>query len=113
MILEHVEITVLDGQEAAFEAALCEVRQRVFMSAGFRGFAVAQEVEWRPSRYLVQVLWETREELADYTDSRFDRAWAPVEPHLAEPLRVKHFVERHGLALEGQGVITDLAWLSG
>jgi len=112
MILEHVEITVLDGQEAAFEAALCDVRQRVFMSRGFRGFAVGQGVEWRPSTYLVQVLWETREELADYTDSRFERAWAPVEPFLAEPLRVKHFVERPGLALQGQGLITDLEWLS-
>ena len=37
MIVEQVEIAVLDGQERSFEAALCEVRQRVFMSAGFRG----------------------------------------------------------------------------
>jgi hypothetical protein len=62
--------------------------------------------------YLVQVLWESPEELADFTESRFGRCWAPVEPFLAGPLRVNHFVERPGLALNGPGVITDLAWLS-
>jgi heme-degrading monooxygenase HmoA len=111
MILEHVEIAVLDGQEVAFEAALCEVRQRVFMSAGFRGFKVAQGAE-RPSTYLVQVLWESSEELADFARSRFERCWAPAQPFLAGPLRVNHFVERPSLALNGPGVITDLAWLS-
>jgi hypothetical protein len=29
MFLQQVEIVALDGQEAAFEAAQCEVRQRV------------------------------------------------------------------------------------
>ena len=111
MVLEIVEIALLDGQESAFEAALCEVRQRVFMSAGFRGFTVAQGMEG-PSTYLVQVLWESPEELVDFTESRFARCWAPVEPFLVGPLRVKHFMERPGLALHGPGVITDLAWLS-
>jgi heme-degrading monooxygenase HmoA len=111
MVLELLEIAVLDGQEAAFEAALCEVRQRVFTSRGFRGFTVAQRVEG-PSTYLVQVLWESPEELADFAASRFGRCWAPVEPFLAGPLRVTHYVERPSLALSGPGVITDLAWLS-
>src|SRR3954447_2764367 len=111
MVLELLEIAVRDGQEAAFEAALCEVRQRVFMSPGFRGFTVAQAVEG-PSAYLVQVLWESPEELADFAESRFARCWAPVEPFLAGPLRVNHYVERPGLALNGPGVITDLAWSS-
>ena len=111
MVLEHVEIVVLDGQEAGFEAGLCEVRQRVFMSRGFRGFTVMQGLE-DPSRYLVQVLWESPEELADFAESRFERCWAPVAPFLAAPLRVTHFVERPGLALRGPGVITDLAFLT-
>lgn len=112
MVLEHVEIVVDDRQEAAFEAALCEVRQRVFMSRGFRGFAVAQGVAARPSTYLVQVRWESPEELDDFARSRFEPCWAPVRPFLARPLRVTHFVERPGLALTGPGVITDLARLS-
>jgi hypothetical protein len=81
------------------------------MSPGFRGFTVAQAVEG-PSAYLVQVLWESPEELADFAESRFARCWAPVEPFLAGPLRVNHYVERPGLALNGPGVITDLAWSS-
>lgn len=111
MLLEHVEITVTGGDEAAFEAALCEVRQRVFMSRGFRGFTVGQDVE-DPSRYLVEVLWESAEELAEFAQSRFDRCWAPVQPFLVRRLRVRHFAERPGLALHGPGVISDLAWLA-
>ena len=111
MIHQLLEISVRDGQEAVFEAALCEVRQRVFMSPGFRGFTVAQGVEGPPV-YLVQVIWESAEELADFTELRFARCWAPVEPFLAAPLRVQQFVERPGLALNGPGVITDLAWLA-
>jgi heme-degrading monooxygenase HmoA len=111
MMLQQVEITVVDGQEAAFEAALCEVRQRSFMSRGFRNFTVAQGVTESPSTYLVQVFWENQEELADFAENRFERCWAPVEPFLAAPLRVGHFVERPSLANTGPGVITDLAWL--
>ena len=113
MYLQHVEVAVLDGQEAPFEAALCEVRQRVFMSPGFRGFRVAEDVE-RPATYLVEVRWETLDELAEFADSgRFERCWAPVEPFLARPLRLGHFSERPGLAFQGPGVLTDPAWLSG
>jgi quinol monooxygenase YgiN len=112
MVLEQWEITVGDGQEAAFEAALLEVRQRVFMSAGFRGFTVAQGTAAHPATYLVQVLWESAGELADFAESRLARCWAPVEPFLAGPPRVRHYVERPGLGLNGPGVVTDLAWLS-
>lgn len=104
---------VIDGQEAAFESALCEVRQRVFVSPGFRGFSVAQGAEF-PTRYLVQVHWESVQELADFAESgRFERCWAPVEPFLAGPVRADHFIERPGLTFQGPGVITDLSWLSG
>src|SRR4051812_9523071 len=113
MYLQHVEVAVLDGHEAAFEAALCEVRQGVFMSPGFRGFRVAQDVE-RPFTYLVDVRWESLEELAEFADSGgFERCWAPVGPFLAGLLRLRHFSERPSLAFQGPGVITDPAWLSG
>jgi hypothetical protein len=78
-----------------------------------RGAAASVHVPGFPGTYVVQVAWESAEELADYAQSRFERAWAPVEPFLERPLRVNHYVERPGLALRGQGVITDLAWLSG
>jgi heme-degrading monooxygenase HmoA len=112
MLVQQVTLAVLGGQETAFEAALCESRQRVFMSAGFRGFAALQGAE-HPSTYLVTVHWETLEELAAFGESgRFERCWAPVRPFLAGPPRVEHFVERPGLGLNGPGVITDLGWLS-
>jgi quinol monooxygenase YgiN len=81
------------------------------MSRGFRGFTVLQSTEAQ-SAYLVQVRWESPEELADFSESRFARCWAPVEPFLAAPLRVDHYLERPGLALNGPGVITDLAWMT-
>jgi len=112
MIVERVETTVVDGRENEFEAALCEVRQRVFMSKGFRGFTVAQGVE-RSSTYLIEVLWETLEERADFERSgRFARCWTPVDPFLATPLRVEFFTPRPSLNLQGPGVITDLSWTS-
>lgn len=111
MFLERIEIVCAAGQEAAFEAALCEVRQRLFMSTGFRGFTVAQGME-QPSTYLVEVSWESRDELAAYTATRFERCWAPVQPYLERRLEVSWFVERPTLALRGPGVVTDLAWLA-
>jgi len=86
MLLQLVELTAIEGQEPAFEAALCEARQRVFMSPGFRGFTVHQGTGASPE-YLVQVLWETREELDAFVAGRFERCWAPVEPfHSRTPL---------------------------
>jgi heme-degrading monooxygenase HmoA len=112
MFLQHVQVVVVDGHEPEFEAALCEVRQRVFMSPGFRGFTVAQDVE-HLSTYLVAVRWESLDELAEFADSgRFERCWSPVEPFLARPLRLDHFAERPSLAFQGPGVITDMTWLA-
>jgi heme-degrading monooxygenase HmoA len=111
MLLQLIEAVVRDGQEVRFEAALCEVRQRVFMMPGFRGLTVAQGAE-QASVYLVQVRWETVDELRDVVGTdRFERCWAPVEPLLVRPLRVDHFVERPSLNDQGPGVITDLEWL--
>src|SRR4051794_6813889 len=59
MLLQHVHVIVRDGQEAAFEAALGETRQRVFMTPGFRGFTAAQGAE-HDTTYLVSVRWEGR-----------------------------------------------------
>jgi heme-degrading monooxygenase HmoA len=112
MIVEQVEVSVVDGREVDFEAALCEVRQRAFMSKGFRNFTVSQDVE-HSSTYLVEVLWETLEERADFENSgRFARCWAPVHPFLTEALRINFFAPRPSLSLQGPGVITDMSWLS-
>lgn len=111
MIVQRVEMAVREGEGAAFEAALGDVRQRAFMSPGFRRFTVSQGVE-RPAYYLIQILWETIEELGEFESVRFDRCWAPVRPFLTGPLQVDHFVERPLLDFQGPGVITDMAWLT-
>ena len=106
MYLQHVLLTSLDGREGELEAALLEVRQRVFMSPGFRGFSVAQGAE-NPAAYLVRTRWETLEELVEHgTSGRMERCWAPVQPFLARPPVVDHFVERENLGMYGPGVIT-------
>jgi heme-degrading monooxygenase HmoA len=112
MMVERLETTILDGREREFEAALCEVRQRVFMIKGFRGFTVAQGVQ-RPSTYLIEVQWESLEERIDFENSgRFARCWAPVDPFLSAALQVEFFTPRPSLNFQGPGVITDLSWMS-
>jgi pimeloyl-ACP methyl ester carboxylesterase len=86
MFLQSVRIVVLHGQEAAFEAAICEVRRRAFTSPGFRGFSVSQGAD-DSSTYLIEVRWETADELADAdATDRFERCWAPVQPFLDRSL---------------------------
>lgn len=107
MIVELLELTVPDARQAEFEAALLDVRQRVFMSKGFRRFTVAQSVE-PPFTYLIQILWQTLQERADFEASgRFARCWAPIEPFLTHAPRAHLFTERPGLDFQGPGVITD------
>lgn len=110
MFVQTVLARVLPGAAADFEAGLCEVRQRVFASPGYRGFEVAQGIE-DGATYLVQVRWESSTELLEHVEQRFERCWAPVRPFLEAPLHVTHLVERPGLGLSGPGVVTDLAWL--
>ena len=98
MVIERLDLTVLSGHEAEFEAVLCDVRQNVFMSRGFRHFTVARGVE-NPTSYLIQILWESVEEHTDHVSSgRFARCWKPVTPFLAEPPRADRFEERPSLA---------------
>lgn len=110
MFVQTVQVRVLPGAAGEFEAALCEVRQRVFASPGYRGFDVAQGIE-DDATYVVTVRWESSAELLDFVEQRFDRAWAPVRPYLDGAWQVTHLIERPGLALTGPGVVTDLSWL--
>jgi heme-degrading monooxygenase HmoA len=113
MLLQQIGVGVAPGQEAAFESALLEVRDRLVRCVGFRGFSVAQNAE-TPTDYLVHIRWETAEELTQCVESgRFARAWAPVDAHRVGPLRAEHLVERPTLGFHGVGVLTDLGWASG
>ena len=111
-MVQRVTAVVREGAAAAFEGGFVEVRQRLFMSAGFRGISVLQGVE-EPGSYVVQVLWEDPDELRAFAEDRFERCWAPVQPFLARRPEVEHFVERPNLGLHGPGVVTDLGWVAG
>ncbi len=107
MLIQQVQIAVQPGQEAVFEAALVDVRQRAFTAPGFRRFDVAQGAE-EPTHYQVQVLWETAAELQSFTTSdRFEHTWAPIHPYLTRPLLIDVLLERPSLDFQGPGVLGE------
>jgi heme-degrading monooxygenase HmoA len=107
MLIQQVQIVIAPGRQSAFEAALLDVRQAVFMAPGFRRFDVAQSAE-QHHHYQVQVFWETSEELSDFvTTDRFERAWAPVQGYLTRPLLIDVLLERPSLDFQGPGVLSD------
>ena len=111
MYVQHIALRVHEGRQAAFEAALVDVRRDVFTAPGFRGLAVVQGVE-DALTYVVEVRWETLDELTEFARSgRFEQAWAPVEPFLALAPEGDVFVERPGLAFTGPGAPADLEGL--
>ena len=111
MYVQHIALLARDDRQAAFEAALVDVRRDVFAAPGFRGFTVVQGVE-DAFTYVVEVRWESLDELTRFVRSgRFERAWAPVEPFLARPPEGGVFVERPGLAFSGPGTSADLEGL--
>lgn len=107
MFIQQVLLTVAADQENAFEAALLDVRRRVFMAPGFRRFDVAQDIQ-HPAHYQVQVFWESAEELSGFTtSSRFGRCWALVQPFLLTPAEFTVLREREGLDFQGPGTMSD------
>jgi len=103
MIIQRLELSVLPGREVELEAVLTEIRELPFMSAGFRRLNVARSVE-RPSRYVVDILWETVDDLVAFGESpRADRWVAALRPYLAEAPRVEPLEQRTGLSVVSGG----------
>lgn len=105
MIIQRLELSVLPGSEVELEAVLTEIRQLPFMSAGFRRLTVARGVE-RPSLYVVDILWETAEDLLAFGDSPRAGRWVEaLRPLLAEAPRVEHLEQRNGLSVVSGGLL--------
>jgi heme-degrading monooxygenase HmoA len=103
MIIQRLGLSVLPGREVELEAVLTETRELPFMSAGFRRLSVARGVE-DPSRYVVDVLWETVEDLVAFGESPRAARWAAaLRPFLAEAPRVEPLEQRNGLSLVSGG----------
>ena len=90
MIYEHAVMSVIPGQEAAFEAALAEALEVIGTAAG--GTArVLRSVE-APSTYVLLVEWDSVEAHTEgFRGSEAFARWrALVSPHWSELPEVQH-----------------------
>lgn len=93
MILEHADIRIQPGQQAAFEEAIERgVRTVIARAKGFHGFKVNRGVE-SPERYVLQIFWATLEDhTVGFRESPLFAEWrAIVGPFFAAPPVVEHF----------------------
>jgi heme-degrading monooxygenase HmoA len=93
MILEVADISILPGQQQAFEHAIVRGVTTVIAKAkGFIGYQVLCGVE-SPQRYLLQIQWATLEDHTQgFRDSPAFAEWrAIVGPFFAMPPKVEHF----------------------
>ncbi len=93
MILEHADIQIQPGQQAAFDEAIARGVSTVISQAqGFLGYSVHKGIE-SPERYLLQIRWAT---LEDHTvhfrgGPLFPQWRAIVGPFFARAPIVEHF----------------------
>lgn len=93
MILEHADIRILPGQQAAFDEAIERGLRTVIAHApGCLGFTVHKGVE-SPERYVLQIRWATLEDhTVGFRQSPAFAQWrAIVGPFFAGPPVVEHF----------------------
>ena len=93
MILEHADIQIHPGQQAAFDEAIQRgIRTAISGAKGFRGWKINKGVE-KPERYLLMIFWETLEDhTVTFRQSPAFAEWrAIVGPFFAVPPTVEHF----------------------
>ncbi|MES2413660.1 MAG: antibiotic biosynthesis monooxygenase family protein [Pseudomonadota bacterium] len=93
MILEHVDIRIHPGQQAAFDEALQRgIRDVIAKAKGFKGYRIYKSIE-SPERYVVNLFWETLENhTVDFRGSPAFGDWrAIVGPFFNGAPVVEHF----------------------
>ena len=93
MILEHADIRIHPGQQAAFDEAIQRGVETVLSKAkGYQGYTVNKGIE-NPERYVLQIFWTTLENhTVDFRESPAFADWrAIVGPFFAGPPVVEHF----------------------
>ena len=93
MILEHADIRIQPGQQAAFDEAIQRGLATAIAGAkGFQGFKVNKGIE-SSERYLLQIFWATLEDhTVGFRESPACAEWrAIVGPFCASPPVVEHF----------------------
>jgi len=92
MILEHADITIAQGQQAAFEEAIQRgIATVISKSKGFRDATVHRGIE-SPERYLLMIWWQTLENhTVDFRQGPLFAEWRGfIGPFLAVPPHVEH-----------------------
>ena len=93
MILEHVDIRIHPGQQAAFDEAIQRGVNTVIAHAkGFRGFKVNKCIE-SPERYILMLFWDSVDDhMVGFRQSPAFAEWrAVVGPFFAAPPVMEHF----------------------
>ncbi len=93
MVLEHADIRIPPGQNAAFDAAIrLGVETVISQAQGFLGYQVHKGIE-SSDRYLLTIRWATLENhTVDFRQGPLFAQWrAIVGPYFAAPPVVEHF----------------------
>jgi heme-degrading monooxygenase HmoA len=93
VILEHADIRIHPGQQAAFEQAVLHGLDTVLSRAhGFRRYEVRHSIE-SPERYVLLIHWDTLEaHTVGFRESPAYAEWRGiVSQFFAQPPMVEHF----------------------
>ena len=92
MILEHVILQVIPGQEDAFESAFRQARPIIAGMRGFRTLRLERCVE-DAARYLLLVEWDTLEDhTVGFRQSPKYEEWRRILHHFYDPFPiVEHY----------------------
>ena len=92
MIQEHAILSIVPGDEAAFERAFATARTLIEASPGFLGLTLSRGVE-SPSTYLLLVQWESVDaHEIGFRGSPAYEEWRSLLHHFYDPFPVvEHF----------------------
>ena len=92
MVREHALMSIIPGQEAAFDAILPDALGVITSAPGCHRAEVHRGVE-SPATFLLLVWWDSVEAHQDFRDSELFGDWRGlVRPYWAELPNVEHFV---------------------
>ncbi|HWU12306.1 MAG TPA: antibiotic biosynthesis monooxygenase family protein [Streptomyces sp.] len=92
MVIEHAELTITPGREAAFEEAFTRGHRVIAKAPGYRWARLVRQVE-KPSTYLLLVGWETIEaHTVEFRESELFAQWrGAVAEYFAASPGVTHY----------------------
>lgn len=92
MITEIAFMTIVEGQEDAFLAALEQAKLVIARAEGFRGVSVQRGIE-RPSTFVLTITWDTLEHHTEgFRGGPLFPEWrGHIGPYFAEAPQVEHW----------------------